>query len=450
MIPKTFTQRGAPGWVAGQACAQCRTDRMRHVRSATVLLFVSLAAACAGEKQTNESKPPAAPPKTEATVEALPSPTGPGAAEPFLFTTRDGVGLSWLEPVAKTDRVALRFATYRNSQWSAPRTIIERNDLFVNWADFPSVIEDTKGTLFAHWLQKSGSGTYSYDVQMAASTDGGATWSKPFLLNRDGKQSEHGFATLAALPNGGIGATWLDGRNMTMSGGDHEGHDAGDMTIRYATVDASGNIANDVELDRRTCECCTTGMTMTGSGPVIVYRDRSPDEIRDISYVRQTATGWSEPRPVRADGWKINGCPVNGPQIDAIGNRAVTAWFTAANEQQRVYAAFSDDGGATFGDAVTIDDGKPVGRVDVVLLDADTAVVTWLEQTANGAEIRARRVPRSGKPAPSVKIADSGTARAAGFARIARTGDYVWFTWTEQKAQGTSVAKRVHVARARL
>jgi BNR repeat-like domain len=417
------------------------------VKTRSVVLVVLLALACAEEKsrEGTQPKPAASVPKPQSSIEALPSPAGANAAEPFLFTQRDGVGLSWLEPVANTDRVALRFATYRDSQWSAPRTVIERNDLFVNWADFPSIIEDAKGTLFAHWLQKSGSGTYSYDVQMAASTDGGATWSKPFLLNRDGKQSEHGFVTLAALPGGGVGATWLDGRNMTMSGGDHEGHDAGDMTIRYAHVDASGNITADEQLDDRTCECCTTGMTMTANGPVIVYRDRSPDEIRDVSYVRRDANGWSKPRPVRADGWKINGCPVNGPQIDAAGNRAATAWFTAANEQQRVYAAFSNDGGETFGNAIVVDEGKPAGRVDVVMLDESTALVTWLEQTAAGAEIRARRIGRAGKRGDAVKIADASMARAAGFTRIARAGDQVWFTWTEHDGKN----KKVHVSRGR-
>jgi hypothetical protein len=186
-------------------------------------------------------------------------------------------------------------------------------------------------------------------------------------------------------------------------------------------------------------------MAMTARGPLVAYRDRSADEIRDISYVRRDASGWTKPQALRADGWKINGCPVNGPQVDAIGNDVATAWFTAANEQQRVYVAFSNDGGATFGNAITVDDGKPAGRVDVVLLNARTALVTWLEQTAAGGEIRARRVPRDGKAGASIKIADSGTARATGFARIARAGQDVWFTWTEQSATG----KRLHVARGR-
>lgn len=414
------------------------------LRLAIVALLAVLALRCAEEREPTEQQKQttqnvAAP---RGGVEEIAVPAGPGAAEPFLFATRDSILLSWLEPVANTDRVALRFARYRNGQWSEPQTIVDRNDLFVNWADFPSIVEDAKGTLFAHWLQKSSGGTYSYDVRMATSVNG-TTWSEPFLLNRDGTKTEHGFVTLAALSDGGVGATWLDGRHMT-GGGGHE-HDGGDMAIRYATVDANGRIAEDTELDDRTCECCTTGMTMTVSGPVIVYRDRSADEVRDIAYVTKTAAGWTKPARVHADDWKINACPVNGPQADAIGNRVVTAWFTAAQEKGRAFAAFSDDGGVTFGKPVRIDDGKPIGRLDVLLLDEETALVTWLEQTNTGGEVRARRVRRNGSPEPPVKIADSSTARAAGFARTAKLGPDAYVTWTEQSA----TSKKVHVARVR-
>src|SRR5207244_3967080 len=107
------------------------------------------------------------------------SPAGAGAAEPFLSATKNALLMSWLEPIANSNRVALRFARWSGGKWSEPRTIIERDDLFVNWADFPSVVEDVKGVLFAHWLQKSGSSTYACDVQMATSIDGGRTWNKP-------------------------------------------------------------------------------------------------------------------------------------------------------------------------------------------------------------------------------------------------------------------------------
>lgn len=370
-------------------------------------------------------------------IEELAPLAGTGATAPFVFATRDAILLSWLEPVAGTDRVALRFSRFANNAWTAPRTIVERNDLVVNWADFPSIVADANGVLFAHWTQTSGTYVYACDVRMSISKDNGATWSAPFLLNRDGKKNEHGFVSLAPLPGGGIGATWLDGRNMP------EGKEEGEMSIRYASVDARGDVRAEVALDTRTCECCATGMTMAKSGPVIVYRDRRADEVRDIAVVRRAGNGWTAPRLVHADGWKIAGCPVNGPQVDAIGDRVAVAWFTAAQEQGRAFVAFSDDAGTSFGVPVRVDDGKPVGRVDVVMLDPRTALVMWIEQTAAGAEIRARRVARAGSASPSMRIADSSTARAAGFPRIARLGRDVYFAWTEQS--GTT--KRIHVAR---
>jgi hypothetical protein len=353
----------------------------------------------------------------------MPSPAGNGAGEPHLAAARGGVVMSWLEPVANSNRIALRYARWSNGKWSAPRTIVERNDLSVNWADFPSIVEDARGTLFAHWLQKSGSG-YATDIHVSISRDG-KTWSAPLLLNRDGKQREHGFVTLAPLAGGGVGAAWLD-----------------DGTVRYTTIDANGRIAEDTPLDARTCECCTTGMTMVKRGPVIVYRDRSAEEIRDIVYVRRVVNGWSEPRRVHADNWKINGCPVNGPQIDSRRERVVTAWFTAANQQPRVYAAFSAEAGSRFRDPVRIDDGQPLGRVDVVMLGDSDAVVSWLEQTPKGAEVRARRVSHLGKREPSIKIADAPAARTAGFPRMAVDGDSVWFAWT-------SGDRRIRTARLR-
>jgi hypothetical protein len=369
------------------------------------------------------------------------SPAAAGSGEPFLFAGRSGLLMSWLEPVAggKEKETALRFARFSNGRWTAPRTIVQRNDFFVNWADFPSVVEDVKGTLFAHWLQKSGKDVYAYDVRFAVSRDGGRTWDAPRLLNRDGRKGEHGFASLVPLPGGGVAAAWLDGRNMV------EGKEEGEMTLRYATIDRNGKILSETELDHRTCECCTTGMALAGGTAVVVYRDRSADEVRDIAVVRGTPLGWSKPQLLHADGWKIAGCPVNGPQTDARGKSVAVAWYSGANDAGRAYVAFSGDGGETFGAPVVIDDGKPVGRVDLVMIDPDSAVVTWSEQTASGAELRARLVNRNGRPAPSVKVADSSAARAAGFARAAAVGRDVYVAWTEQNA----AAKRVRITRVR-
>ena len=368
-------------------------------------------------------------------VQELPVPSSKDAAEPFLFATRDGsLLLSWIEGGG------VRMARYRGGKWSAPSTIVQRPDLFVNWADFPSVVEMPGGALVAHWLQKSGSGTYAYDVRVAISKDGGKTWGPSKVLHDDATQTEHGFVSLvpdATRPL--VHALWLDGRKM--SGHEH----GGEMTVRYATVDANGRIANGAELDARACECCSTAMTLSSRGLVAAYRDRSSKDVRDIAVVRSTPKGWTKPAALHADGWTINGCPVNGPQLDARGSDVVAAWYTGASKQPRVQLAFSSDGGATFGKPVRVDAGSPTGRVDVLLLPDRSAFVTWIDGAGTDTAFVARRVTRDGKAGPVVTLAKSTTARGAGFPRAARIGADTYVAWTELQP-----VKRIRVARVRL
>jgi hypothetical protein len=363
-------------------------------------------------------------------VTMIDPPAGAGAAEPCVSSTSSGVLLSWLEP--RGEQVALRFSRLSDRRWSEPRTIAERSDFFVNWADFPSIVSASDGTLFAHWLQKSGSDVYAYDVRMSTSTDGGRTWRPSFPLNRDGRKTEHGFVSLLPLSKGRVAATWLDGRNMP------EGKEEGEMTVRYAEVDANGRILNERELDHRACECCTTGIA---PGPLVVYRDRSTEEVRDIAIARRQAGTWRAPALVHRDGWKIAGCPVNGPRIDAREGSVVVAWFTGANDRPRVFAAFSRDGGATFSDPLTVDDGKPGGRVDVVLLAPDVALVSWVELTGSTADIRVRLV-RPRRIERSAVVAPSSAARAAGFPRMTSWRGGAVMTWTD-----VVPSKKVRVAR---
>ena len=353
------------------------------------------------------------------------TPASTGAAHPFLTTGADGALLmSWTEPAG--DKHAVKFASYANGKWSAPRTIVERGDLFVNWADFPSIVSGGDGSLIAHWLQKSSSGKYSYDVHIATSADGGATWSAPRVLHKDRNPAEHGFVSLVPM-KGSSGALWLDGGAMT-------GHD-GDMSLRYAVVGADGEPRGETVIDSRVCECCGTSMVATRSGLVAAYRDRSSGEIRDISVVSMRDGKWSPPRSLRSDGWKIAGCPVNGPQLAASGDRVVAAWFTAAEERPRVFVTFSNDGGATFGVPIRVDEGAPVGRVDALMIDERTALISWMGGKDDATSIRTRTVSVDGTLGPILRVATPGASRGVGFPRMAISQGRVFLAWTEPMPQ---------------
>jgi hypothetical protein len=365
-------------------------------------------------------------------VREVGSPAGPQSGEPNLSRAADGqVYLSWIEKTAD-QRHTLRFAVRTHNGWTEARKVAEGENWFVNWADFPSIIALPGGAMAAHWLSKSGTDTYAYDVNIARSADAGKTWAKPIVPHRDGTKTEHGFVSMLALAADRLAAVWLDGRKFTSKGDSHGGHGStsDEMTLRYASLDARGQLAEEAELDGRVCECCQTSAALTTEGVIVAYRDRSEKEVRDISIVRQVKRGWTTPRVVYADGWEINGCPVNGPSVAASGRRVAVAWFTAAKETPRVKVAFSSNAGATFGEPVIADDGNALGRVEVLMLEGGEALVVWMERTPAGAEVRARRVRQDGSRGHAITVAQSIAARSSGFPQIARSAGEIIFAWT--------------------
>lgn len=362
----------------------------------------------------------------------LQSPARPGSGEPNLTVAPDGrVLLSWIESLGEK-RHALRYAERRKGgPWSEARTIAEGDNWFVNWADFPSVAALPDGTLVAHWLAKSGPSPYAYDVNVSLSRDRGASWSAPVVPHRDGTRTEHGFVSMSPWAGGAMGIVWLDGRKTSGAGHDGHGGSPAAMGLLHTSISPDGRLGPETVLDERVCDCCQTDAVVADGATVVVYRDRSDKEVRDMSVVRFVDGRWSAPRTVADDRWEINGCPVNGPAVAARGQRVAVAWFTAPADQSRVKVAFSDDSGATFGSPIVVDDGRPVGRVDVVLSGANGALVSWLEQVEKGAALRVRHVAGDGRRGDALTIADSSAARSSGFPRMVASQDEVTIAWRD-------------------
>ncbi|MFQ5743900.1 MAG: sialidase family protein, partial [Acidobacteriota bacterium] len=389
-------------------------------------------------------------------VTAVPPPAAPGSGEPNLFAAADGrVFMSWLEPVGgnggppastRHGRFALRFAVLEGGSWSAPRTIAGSDAFFVNWADFPSLVALPGGGLAAHWLARSGQGSYAYDVKISRSGDGGATWAAPVTPHRDGAPTEHGFVSLVPEPDGGFTAVWLDGRNFAVvsSGKRERSSRRVEMTLRSATFDAAGNQGPEHLLDARICDCCQTSAARVGDDLLVVYRDRSVQEVRDIWAVTRGPAGWEEPVRVADDSWKIPGCPVNGPAVAANGDTAAVAWFSLRQGRPEVKVTFTSDGGRSFSDAILVDAGEPerstagatsrprvpLGRVDVEWIDGRTAVVSWLSARGRDAEIRILAVGLDGTRSGASKVGETRSSRASGFPRMVRAGDRLVLAWT--------------------
>jgi hypothetical protein len=371
----------------------------------------------------------------ELSIETLAVPAAADAAGPRLS---GGAGhplvLSWMEP--DETGTTLRYSTFRDGSWGPPQTVVTGKDMFVNWADMPSVTALADDHWVAHWLEMAGPLTYSYHVVVAQSFDAGRNWSAPVKPHTDGTPTEHGFVSV--YPHDGkVAAIWLDGRK---TGGEHGGDpQASGMTLRSATIDAGNALHDEQEIDGLICDCCQTDVAMTAEGPVAVYRDRTVDEIRDIYVARHVDGRWQTGTALHDDNWRIAGCPVNGPAIDARGPAVAAAWFSVPGQAPAVQIKFSQDSAATFGPALKLAADGALGHVDTVMLEDGSAVVSWLQAAAGGrGKLVLRRVAPGGEMGPVFEV--SGNAPARSVPQMAFTGEDLVLVWTEARDDGKRIA----------
>jgi len=341
---------------------------------------------------------------------------------PFLFSDGKDLLLSF---VSENDSLAtLYYSKLIDNSWSTPEAITSGTDWFVNWADYPQISKNGKNYI-AHILQKSDEATFAYDVIITQKQEGGE-WSTPFKIHSDTTKTEHGFVSYTPFGESQFLVNWLDGRNT--SGGHHD-HSGEPMTLRAAIVNPDGSIENEFLLDDSVCDCCQTSSAMTANGPVVVYRDRSEEEIRDISIVRFEDGKWSAPVLVHQDNWQIHGCPVNGPRVAALDEIVSVAWFTAAGLESKVNLTFSKNSGLDFDKPIRIDSGNPLGRVDVALIDKQTAVILWMEDEDNKTFIKFRKVAVAGELGEIITLASTSESRASGFPQMAVLDGKIYFAW---------------------
>jgi hypothetical protein len=399
------------------------------VKIVALIGCMALLAACTNQDKSSDIRP-------VAEISEMFSPAGDSAALPYLITDSTGVvHLSWVEKKGKT--AVFKFSSLVDGHWLTPVAIASGNNWFVNWADYPMLATDGNKNFIAHYLQKSDTGKFIYDIHYTTSSDNGNSWSPPRLMNTDTVQAEHGFVSIIPYQDKYF-ACWLDGRKTAgqeSTAGHGDGHH-GEMSLRGAFIDKDGNKTDEWELDPRVCDCCQTSAAVTEWGPVVIYRDRSEDEIRDISIVRFFQGRWTAPQKIYNNNWKINGCPVNGPRMEAMGNNVAIAWYSMENKKGKVSVVFSDDGGISFTQPLILAADSTQGRVDLVMLDENTAVVSWME----GEIILAVKVYADGKKETPVVIAITSEKRSSGFPQMTKAGDKILFAWTDDTSKKIKVA----------
>lgn len=368
---------------------------------------------------------------TQSTETGAESPAGSQSELPYLFTDDSGaLMMSWVEPVDTAGTYRLLYSKLEGEGWSEPSEIAQSNEWFVNWADYPSIVSWQGQAMAAHWLKKVPGNTYSYNVNLSMhkKSDG---WTEPLTPHFDSTATEHGFVSMRPWNEDQVLAVWLDGRQTHQREEDEYFDLDKAMTLRSALISRSGEVTEKKLIDDSVCDCCNTSLAITSDGAIAAYRNRTDEEIRDIYVSRYRNGSWSQGVPVASDNWNIGACPVNGPRIAAAGSKVAVAWYTGAGNTPAVKAAFSDDGGSSFGEAITLSSDKALGRVDIAIDESGHTYISWMDREGDQAFLKVKRFNEDGTAGSDYTITEMSSSRRSGFPQMELHGNQLVFAWTD-------------------
>ncbi len=158
------------------------------------------------------------------------------------------------------------------------------------------------------------------DLLAWRSTDGGKTWSKAVAINDAPGAPTEGLHSLAADSKGNLFAAWLDkrgGHGASLYGA--RSTDGGVTWSRNAMIYGSpeGTI----------CECCHPSVAMDANGLIVVMWRNWLAGSRDMYLTRSSdGLTFSTPEKLGAGTWPLNACPMDGGGLAVSGGKVITAW----------------------------------------------------------------------------------------------------------------------------
>ena len=250
--------------------------------------------------------------------------------------------------------------TAESSPLPDARVIVEGGEdggeIYARQSDVPKAARLASGALLFAYQTKIGEELDAIGVRLAFEADGPPPIQLR-MLHDDDAPVAHGPVAIVPALDGSALLLWPDARDAS-----------GASRLYGRTIFADGSRGPEIVLDPRVSErSLPAGLLLPTGETIVVYRDRTETELRDVSVVRRERGGsWSSPVSVHEDGWRMVANSSEGsPAIATSGDEVAVAWFTQIGEEKdnAIRIVFSDDAGKSFGAVQTLAVGATLGRV---------------------------------------------------------------------------------------
>lgn len=377
------------------------------------LLCAALGIGCGGT-QPNEAPPAAASPVAIDSSTTL-SVEGRSSATPSVASAGSLVAVAWGASASGKADVVVAVSRDSGRTFAAP-VYVDASGTARLGGEFPprvavrpaasGRIDEAQITVL--WTAHSADLT---SIRIAQSRDGGRTFSAARELQRNGAPGARGWPSLAVDTSGAAHAVWLDHRGLAAAGGQSHHHGAASPAavdgvaaalksgLYYASLD--GAAPAEREVAPGVCYCCKTAFAAGPDGALFsAWRHVYPGNLRDIAFAvsRDSGRSFSAPARVSEDGWRIDGCPDDGPAmvVDA-GGVAHIAWpsvVQGAKTRGAIFYASTRDG-VTFTPRVEVPSlGSVKPSHAQIAIDAEGRMAVAWDEHLDGRRVTAVRALR--------------------------------------------------------
>ncbi|MGC3947855.1 MAG: sialidase family protein [Chryseolinea sp.] len=248
-------------------------------------------------------------------------------------------------------------------------------DVATHAEGMPKVAFRGDGTIVAAYEKKLPTETNKYAgaIYYRSSSDKGQTWTPETFLHSDTIAGRsRSYFDIERLPDGQIGASWLDIKLNNETGG---------RSVRFAKTEGS-RFGSEVLIDSSACQCCRIDVYSDLAGRInVAYRGlmkgKMGQPVRDMMIATSADDGNSFTTPMRIsqDNWEIDGCPHTGPTLCSSKGGVYSMWYTEGNGTG-LYYSFKQTGTDEFGKRELISNA---GRHPQLSADETRFVMVWEE-----------------------------------------------------------------------
>jgi hypothetical protein len=247
--------------------------------------------------------------------------------QPQVASLGDQIGLTF----ATGDQIFYAWSANDGQTFSRPSMLPVAGKLSLGRHRGPRIAYQSGNVLISAVVGAKGKGEDG-DILVWTSDDNGKSWNKPVKVNDVPGAAREGLHSMAS-GNGWVVVVWLDLRDKGTRLYGAKSSDGGATWSKNFLVYESA--------DGSICQCCHPTVLVGPGGAIHVMFRNALNESRDMYWIRSENGGlkWEPARKLGLDTWKLNACPMDGGSFAISGDNVM---YSVWRRDKKIYITRPD------------------------------------------------------------------------------------------------------------